>query len=67
VLDHRTSTLDGRSAVEMTVSVGTSVKEQMTTARSGLTLYSLVTVGRDGSESCSRDLAEVERGLQFGR
>jgi TM2 domain-containing membrane protein YozV len=67
VHDHALSTLDGRPAVRMTVSIGPTVTENMTTARTGLSVYSLVTIARYGSEGCPRDLAQIERGLHFAR
>jgi len=54
IYDHRESTLDGRAAAAMTVSIGSSVTEQMITARTGLTVYSLILTARGEPEGCSR-------------
>jgi TM2 domain-containing membrane protein YozV len=67
VYDHRIGTLDGRRAAQMTIGVGPTVIETMTSARSGLNLYSLVTVARDDAEGCPSALLQVKQGLRFAR
>ena len=67
VYGHRQATLDGRRAAAMSVSLGPSVTEQMVTARTGLTVYSLITVARDDSDGCPAQLASVQKGLHFTR
>jgi len=67
VYDHRHAALDGRRAAAMTIGVGPSVTEQMITARTGLTLYSLIEVGRDDAEGCPAELKGIEGSLQFAR
>ncbi|HET7348194.1 MAG TPA: hypothetical protein VFJ10_12750 [Acidobacteriaceae bacterium] len=67
VHDHGSSTLDGRPAVAMRVSVGTHVEEQIITARSGFSLYSLITVARDDADTCPTDLTRAAASLHFSR
>ncbi|HEX4036822.1 MAG TPA: hypothetical protein VHX37_02085 [Acidobacteriaceae bacterium] len=51
----------------MSVGIGPSVTEQMVTARTGLTVYSLITVARDDSVGCPAQLALMQKGLHFAR
>lgn len=65
VHDHGTGTLDGRPAVTMRVSVGTAVEEKLVTARTGFTLYTVITVARDDADTCRADLDRAVSSLHF--